>query len=80
MQTNVLIKVDGTAVIADFGLSMIKLDVTSRSTAVLVSGTKRWMAPERMKGKRLATPVDIYAWAMTAYEACTLLCILSRDY
>jgi len=39
------------------------------STAVLVSGTKRWMSPERMKGKQLATPVDIYAWAMTTYEA-----------
>ena len=69
LQTNVLIKADETAVIADFGLSMIKLDVTSRSTAVLVSGTKRWMSPERMRGKQLAAPVDIYAWAMTAYEA-----------
>ena len=69
MQTNVLIKADESAVIADFGLSMIKLDVSSRSTAKMVIGTKRWMSPERMKGKRLSTPVDIYAWGMTAYEA-----------
>ncbi|KAI0252260.1 kinase-like domain-containing protein [Lactifluus subvellereus] len=67
--TNVLIKADESAVIADFGLSMIKVDVTSRSTTVFITGTKRWMSPERMKGRRLAPPVDIYAWAMTAYEA-----------
>ena len=64
-----LIKADESAVIADFGLSLIKVDVSSRSTAVLITGTKRWMAPERMKGRRLAPPVDVYAWAMTAYEA-----------
>jgi serine/threonine protein kinase len=71
----VLIKADESAVIADFGLSLIKVDVSSRSTAVLITGTKRWMAPERMKGRRLAQPVDIYAWAMTAYEArCIDVC------
>ena len=64
-----LIKADESAVIGDFGLSLIKVDVSSRSTAVLITGTKRWMAPERMKGRRLAQPVDVYAWAMTAYEA-----------
>ncbi|KAF8466538.1 kinase-like domain-containing protein [Russula ochroleuca] len=69
--TNVLIKADESAVLADFGLSMIKVDVSSRSTAVLITGTKRWMSPERMKGRRLAPSVDIYAWAMTAYEICT---------
>ncbi|KAH9990025.1 kinase-like domain-containing protein [Russula vinacea] len=69
--TNVLIKADESAVIADFGLSLIKVDVSSRSTAVLITGTKRWMAPERMKGRRLAPPVDVYAWAMTAYEIFT---------
>jgi len=68
---NVLIRTDESAVIADFGLSMIKTDVSSRSTAVLITGTKRWMSPERMKGRRLAPPVDIYAWAMTAYELFT---------
>jgi serine/threonine protein kinase len=71
----VLVKGDESAVIADFGLSMIKVDVSSRSTAVLITGTKRWMSPERMRGRRLAPPVDIYAWAMTAYEArCIDVC------
>jgi hypothetical protein len=73
MQTNVLIKSDGSAVIADFGLSLIKVDITSRSTTTLITGTKRWMAPERMRGRRLAPPMDIYAWGMTAYEACHII-------
>jgi serine/threonine-protein kinase PpkA len=82
LQTNVLIKADETAVIADFGLSMIKLDVSSRSTTKLIVGTKRWMSPERMKGRRLASPADIYAWAMTAYEASFLVFhpCLARSY
>jgi hypothetical protein len=80
LQTNVLIKADGSAVIADFGLSTIKLDVSSHSTTKLVVGTKRWMSPERMKGRRLAPPVDIYAWAMTAYEASCCNCLVLRPF
>jgi serine/threonine protein kinase len=68
MQANVLVTSDESAVIADFGLSMIKVDISSRSTAAPITGTKRWMSPERMLGKRLALPVDIYAWGMTVYE------------
>lgn len=72
LQTNVLINANESAVIADFGLSMIKLDVSSKSTNALVSGTKRWMSPERMRGEPLEKPVDVYSWAMTAYEACSI--------
>ena len=75
LQTNVLIKADETAVITDFGLSRIKfkLDVSSKSTTALVYGTRRWMSPERMRGEQLSPPVDVYAWAMTAYEACSVV-------
>ncbi|KAG2141005.1 kinase-like domain-containing protein [Suillus clintonianus] len=50
---NVLIYADGTACLADFGLSLMYSDVISPSQASWTStfkGNMRWMAPERLLG------------------------------
>lgn len=68
---NVLIDDNEQAVLCDFGLSRLKADVTSR-TAILgtaaVTGTRNWMAPERLKGGSIKKPADIYAFGMVVYE------------
>jgi serine/threonine protein kinase len=73
-QQNVLIDDSGSALLCDFGLASVKADVTSRTTVIntsettAVAGSRQWMAPERLTGKSLTKPCDIYAFGMTAYE------------
>jgi serine/threonine protein kinase len=70
-QQNVLIDDSGKALLCDFGLSRVKADITSRTTtsdATTVAGSRYWMAPERLMGKPLRNPGDIYAFGMTSYE------------
>lgn len=70
-QKNVLIDDGGKALLCDFGLSRVKADITSHSTtsdATAAAGSRYWMAPERLMGKSLRNPGDIYAFGMTAYE------------
>ncbi|KAF8887344.1 kinase-like domain-containing protein [Infundibulicybe gibba] len=69
---NVLIDDAGNALLCDFGLSRVKADATSRSMArpatSSISGSRNWMAPERILGGTLKKPVDIYAFGMTIFE------------
>ncbi|KAJ3289173.1 hypothetical protein HDU79_004264 [Rhizoclosmatium sp. JEL0117] len=71
---NVLIDAHGTAHIADFGFASLKQFTTTRKTSAAAAssqsfgGTLRWMSPERLQGSPLSQPVDIYAFAMLAYE------------
>ena len=61
----------GNAVLSDFGLSRIKAEAVTRSTkpgGASVSGSRNWMAPERLSGGSLKPPVDIYAFGMVIYE------------
>ncbi|KAG8732397.1 hypothetical protein FRC12_019287, partial [Ceratobasidium sp. 428] len=65
---NVLITDTGGAALADFGLSEVKQDSTSRADASgNVSGSPRYLSPERWKGV-LNKASDVYAWAMTTLE------------
>jgi serine/threonine protein kinase len=72
---NVLIDDNEKAVLCDFGLSRVKADVTSR-TAVLrmpvVTGSRNWMSPERLKGGSVKKPSDIYAFGMVVYEVSSV--------
>ena len=64
----------GCARITDFGLSKVKSFMTTRTSANIqqvqgtISGTRAFMSPERLRGKRLDFPVDVYAFAMTMYQ------------
>lgn len=76
LQQNVLISDSGRALLCDFGLARVKADITSRTTtagAAAVAGSRHWMAPERLKGRQLRKPCDIYAFSMTVYEVNLIL-------
>ena len=68
---NVLIDDSCKAVLCDFCLSRMKVDVTShtvRQDQGTIVGSRNWMAPERLLGGSLKKPCDIYAFGMTLYE------------
>jgi serine/threonine protein kinase len=71
----VLIDHGGNAVLCDFGLSRVKGDATSHTTAkasaAVVVGSRNWMAPERLMGGSLRKPSDIYAFGMVIFEVST---------
>ena len=74
-QLNILIDDSGKAVLFDFSLSRMRVDVTSHSGTVnptLVVGSRNWMAPERLSGQKLRNPCDIYSFGMTIYEVHNL--------
>ena len=61
---------------SDFGLSEVRQESETLSAAVRndktngpVTGTMRWMSPERLRGGKLDPKVDVYAYGMTCYEA-----------
>jgi serine/threonine protein kinase len=78
-QRNVLIDDSGRALLCDFGLARVKADISSRSTVTdmidttVVAGSRYWMAPERLMGRPLKKPCDIYSFGMTAYEVSSFL-------
>ncbi|KAG5641177.1 hypothetical protein DXG03_005853 [Asterophora parasitica] len=72
-QSNILIGPAGEALIADFGLSQVQDQVSSsvhvtRTSADRVGGTFRWMAPEVLLGRGVNKPVDLYGFALIAWE------------
>jgi len=76
LQQNVLIDDSGKALLCDFGLARLKADITTRTTeteGIAVAGSRHWMAPERLMGKSLRKPCDIYAFGITSYEVILTL-------
>ncbi|KAK1221567.1 Rho guanine nucleotide exchange factor [Marasmius sp. AFHP31] len=70
---NVLIKVDGSASIGDFGLSRIAESHTTRFTASTSrpKGTMRWISPELLDPESTSMTSkssDIYAYGCVCYE------------
>ncbi|KAJ3013229.1 UNVERIFIED_CONTAM: hypothetical protein HDU68_000813 [Siphonaria sp. JEL0065] len=68
---NILIDEYETSYVTDFGFATLKQFSSTRNTATstpAVGGTLRWMSPERLQGAKLTPPVDVYAYAMTAYQ------------
>ncbi|EJD39208.1 kinase-like protein [Auricularia subglabra TFB-10046 SS5] len=72
--SNVLIDERGGALITDFGLSGIFLDISVQSHRTMVpvaAGADRWKAPEALESGQLTKKTDVYSWAMTALELFT---------
>ncbi|MCM2375197.1 protein kinase domain-containing protein [Aporhodopirellula aestuarii] len=62
---NVLMNLDGTAAIADFGLcNVVGADILSET----VMGTPAYMPPEQLRGDKVCSNGDWYALACMAYE------------
>ncbi|ORX40883.1 hypothetical protein BD324DRAFT_647787 [Kockovaella imperatae] len=71
--SNVLLDDDGKAILCDFGLSKIKLDMVTKSKPdspmrSAMGGTMRWQSPERLSGAALSYKDDVYAFAITICE------------
>ncbi|KAF9789504.1 kinase-like domain-containing protein, partial [Thelephora terrestris] len=77
--TNILVKDDGSACLADFGLISITLDLETTDIASTsggkAEGTYRWMSPELFDPKNFGLPKvtltkmsDCYALGMVIYE------------
>ncbi|KAK0218725.1 kinase-like domain-containing protein [Armillaria fumosa] len=76
--SNILIDHEGCAVISDFGLSKIKLDVSASSR---FAGSMRWMAPEIVCAladdrpeanlSQVTTASDVYAFGSVCLEVMT---------
>ena len=66
--SNILLAPDGTARLTDLGVARVVED-TSTTQANLVVGSAPYMAPEQITGERAGPPADVYALALTAYEA-----------
>ena len=80
-QANILVDDDGTALLADFGLATISVDLNTiplSATAVSSAGTIPWMSPELLLGQGSSpTPQsDSYALGMVIYEVNGLLPLL----
>ncbi|KAI8806433.1 kinase-like domain-containing protein [Cladochytrium replicatum] len=70
---NVLIANNGELVakLTDFGFAKVKSfnkTSTSSSRSGTAGGTLCYMAPERMEGKKMDLPSDVYSFAMTLYQ------------
>jgi len=70
---NVLLRPDGSPVLADFGLARPAVaDSAAQITATgAVLGTLAYMAPEQFSGRPADTRADIYAFGVMLYEMLT---------
>ena len=66
--SNVLVRPDGIAKLADLGIAA-GADQTEITASGSVVGTLRYLSPERIQGGATTPAADVYALAVTAYEA-----------
>jgi serine/threonine protein kinase/tetratricopeptide (TPR) repeat protein len=69
--SNLLLDVQGTVWVTDFGLAKAMVDSDNLTNEGDVLGTLRYMAPERFRGQSDARS-DVYALGLTLYELLTL--------
>eukprot|EP00802_Teleaulax_amphioxeia_P008010 Tamp_08018.p1 GENE.Tamp_08018~~Tamp_08018.p1 ORF type:complete len:643 (-),score=136.48 Tamp_08018:467-2137(-) len=64
---NILISVQGSLKLADFGLSKIKDHEAGRYRMTGITGTVQYMAPEVMRSEDYDESVDVYSYAMVLW-------------
>lgn len=67
---NIMVAHDGTAKITDFGIAKSGLSTAQTETGVTF-GTADYISPEQARGQPATAQSDIYALAVTIYEALT---------
>jgi serine/threonine protein kinase len=67
--SNVLLRDDGSAVLADFGLALDDVRVSQTSTAAL--GSAAYLDPEILDGRKPSPSSDTYSLGVVAYETIT---------
>lgn len=67
---NILVTLDGTAKITDFGIAKSSLSTAQTDTGVTF-GTADYISPEQARGQPATAQSDIYALGVTIYEALT---------
>ncbi len=68
---NVVVGVDGTARIVDFGIAKAESRITNTQVG-LIKGKLNFMAPEQIRGHGLDRRVDVFGMGVTLWEAITL--------
>jgi tRNA A-37 threonylcarbamoyl transferase component Bud32 len=65
---NILMGIDGSIRLADFGVARTLHELENRLMGHAVSGTVMYMSPEQLLGKDLDHRTDLYSLAATVYE------------
>jgi serine/threonine protein kinase len=68
--SNVIIANSGMSMLVDFGLAYTIND-PSQTNSQSTGGTPQYMAPERISGKQVSFPADIYSVGVMLYELVT---------
>jgi predicted Ser/Thr protein kinase len=66
--SNVLVGTSGRAKLSDLGIAKALADTATTASHVVI-GSIPYMSPEQLTGGRVGPPTDVYALALTAYEA-----------
>jgi putative two-component system response regulator len=69
--SNILLQLDGTPVLADFGLAKIAGSVRRLTASGMVMGTPEYMSPEQAADESIGPASDRYSFAIVAYEMLT---------
>jgi putative two-component system response regulator len=69
--SNILIRQDGTPVLADFGLAKLAHSIRRLTASGTVLGTPEYMSPEQVAGEPLGAGTDQYSLSVVAYEMLT---------
>ena len=64
---NIMLNVQGDAILTDFGIAKIAGNTTHTATGAVV-GTARYMSPEQIKGETIDGRTDIYSLGIVLYE------------
>lgn len=75
---NVMVGVDGTARIVDFGIAKAESRITNTQVG-LIKGKLNFMAPEQIRGQALDRRVDVFGMGVTLWEAITLRRLFAGD-
>jgi putative two-component system response regulator len=69
--SNILMRTDGTPMLADFGLARMADSARKLTATGLVMGTPEYMSPEQISEENVGPASDVYALTVVAHEMLT---------